>query len=100
MRIISIFFLSYDPSLTYGRVKAPALPTVIPHWVHYDKRCLNFTAFFKQPVYDNPEEKFRVRIVNIVYFLEDDSITVMEPRVQVNDGMNSKYSNVAEVVLS
>ncbi|CAH0600471.1 unnamed protein product [Chrysodeixis includens] len=78
--------VNYDPSLTYGRVKQPALPAVVPHWVHYDKRCLNFTAFFKQPVFDNPDEHYRVRIVNIVYFLEDDSITVMEPRVQ-NSGL-------------
>lgn len=74
---------SYDPSLTYGRVKQPALPAVVPHWVHYDKRCLNFTAFFKQPVYENPDESYRVRVVNIVYFIEDDTITVMEPRVKV-----------------
>lgn len=78
-----IMLSSYDPSLTYGRVKQPALPAVIPHWVHYDKRCLNFTAFFKQPVYENPDENFRVRVVNIVYFLEDDTLTVMEPRVKV-----------------
>ncbi|XP_023949094.2 EF-hand domain-containing protein 1-like [Bicyclus anynana] len=76
----------YDPSLTYGRVKQPALPAVIPHWVHYDKRCLNFTAFFKQPVYDNPDENYRVRVVNLVYFLEDDTMTVMEPRVK-NSGL-------------
>ncbi|KOB79135.1 putative EF-hand domain-containing protein, partial [Operophtera brumata] len=51
-------------------------------------RCLNFTAFFKQPVYDNPDENYRVRVVNLVYFLEDDSLTVMEPRV--NRGMIPK----------
>ncbi|XP_068629097.1 EF-hand domain-containing protein 1-like [Battus philenor] len=78
--------VNYDPSLTYGRVKQPALPMVIPHWVHYDKRCLNFTAFFKQPVYENPNENYRVRIVNIVYFLEDDTITVIEPRTR-NSGL-------------
>ncbi|XP_075982784.1 EF-hand domain-containing protein 1-like [Anticarsia gemmatalis] len=78
--------VNYDPSLTYGRVKQPALPAVVPHWVHYDKRCLNFTAFFKQPVFDNPDENYRVRVVNLVYFLEDDSMTVMEPRVR-NSGI-------------
>ncbi|VVC94190.1 unnamed protein product, partial [Leptidea sinapis] len=56
---------SFDPSLTYGRVKQAAPPAVIPHWVHYDKRCLNFTAFFKQPVYENPDEHYRIRVVNI-----------------------------------
>ncbi|XP_028038206.1 EF-hand domain-containing protein 1-like [Bombyx mandarina] len=78
--------INYDPSLTYGRVKQPALPAVVPHWVHYDKRCLNFTAFFKQPVFENPDENYRVRVVNIVYFLEDDSMTVMEPRIK-NSGL-------------
>ncbi|XP_052753824.1 EF-hand domain-containing protein 1-like [Galleria mellonella] len=78
--------VNYDPSLTYGRVKQPAMPAVVPHWVHYDKRCLNFTAFFKQPVYENPDENYRVRVVNIVYFLEDDTLTVMEPRVK-NSGL-------------
>lgn len=84
IRITNAPYSRYDPSLTYGRVKAAALPQVIPHWVHYDKRCLNFTAFFKQPVYDSPDEAFRVRIVNIIYFLEDDTMTVMEPRVRVS----------------
>ncbi|XP_022820957.1 EF-hand domain-containing protein 1-like [Spodoptera litura] len=78
--------VNFDPSLTYGRVKQPALPAVVPHWVHYDKRCLNFTAFFKQPVFDNPDESSRVRIVNMIYFLEDDTLTVMEPHVQ-NSGI-------------
>ncbi|XP_049888061.1 EF-hand domain-containing protein 1-like, partial [Pectinophora gossypiella] len=78
--------VNYDPSLTYGRVKQAALPAVIPHWVTYDKRCLNFTAFFKQGVYDSPVETYRVRLVNIIYFLEDDSMTVMEPRVR-NSGI-------------
>lgn len=64
-------------------MKQAALPAVIPHWVHYDKRCLKFTAFFKQPVFENPDENYRVRVVNIVYFLEDDTITVIEPRVKV-----------------
>ncbi|KAI5634772.1 DUF1126 PH-like domain-containing protein [Phthorimaea operculella] len=78
--------VNYDPSLTYGRVKQAALPQVIPHWVTYDKRCLNFTAFFKQPVYDSPDEQYRVRLVNIIYFLEDDTMTVMEPHVR-NSGI-------------
>ncbi|XP_037964332.2 EF-hand domain-containing protein 1 isoform X1 [Plutella xylostella] len=78
--------VNYDPSLTYGRVKQPALPQVIPRWVHYDQRCLNFTAFMKQPVFDSPDEAYRVRVVNIIYFLEDDTMTVMEPHVH-NSGL-------------
>ncbi|XP_045542556.1 EF-hand domain-containing protein 1 [Papilio machaon] len=78
--------VNYDPSLTYGRVKQPALPAVIPHWAHYDKRCLNFTAFFKQPVFESTDENYRVRIVNIIYFLEDDTLTVIEPKTR-NSGL-------------
>ncbi|XP_041973572.1 EF-hand domain-containing protein 1-like [Aricia agestis] len=78
--------LNYDPSLTYGRVKQSAPPAVIPHWVHYNKRCLNFTAFFKQPVFDDPLENYRVRVVNIIYFLEDDTLTVIEPKIR-NSGL-------------
>lgn len=78
-----MYYFSYDPSLTYGRVKQPALPAVIPHWAHYDKRCLKFTAFFKQPVFDSTDENYRVRIVNIIYFIEDDTLTVIEPKTRV-----------------
>lgn len=49
----------------------------------YDKKCLTFKAFFKQSVVESPLEHYRVRIVNIIYFLEDDTIVVMEPRIIV-----------------
>ncbi|XP_069689389.1 EF-hand domain-containing protein 1-like isoform X2 [Periplaneta americana] len=76
----------YDPSLTYGRVKEYAISQFIPHFVLYDKKCLTFKAFFKQSVFESPHEHYRVRQVNIIYFLEDDTITVMEPEVE-NSGM-------------
>uniref|UniRef100_A0A1B6DLI7 DM10 domain-containing protein n=1 Tax=Clastoptera arizonana TaxID=38151 RepID=A0A1B6DLI7_9HEMI len=46
------------------------------------KKCLTFHAFFKQSVVESPNEHYRVRHVNILYFLEDDTITVMEPPVK------------------
>ncbi|KAJ8980307.1 hypothetical protein NQ317_005228 [Molorchus minor] len=77
----------YDPSLTYGRTRSKALPQYLPHYVLYDKKCLTFRAFFKQSVVESPNEFYRVRQVNIIYFLEDDSITVMEPKIP-NSGLN------------
>lgn len=74
----------YDPSLTYGRVKSKPLPPFIPHYALYDQKCLTFKAFFKQSVVESPSEFYRVRPVNILYFLEDDTMTIMEPRVQVS----------------
>jgi len=73
----------FDPSLTYGRVKKHEVSQFIPHFVLYDKICLTFRAFFNQPVIESPLEHYRVRKVNILYFLEDDTITVMEPEVEV-----------------
>lgn len=74
----------YDPSLTYGRTRAAALPLFIPHYVHYDGKCLTFKAFFKQTVVESPDEHYRIRQVNLIYFLSDDTITVIEPRTPVS----------------
>uniref|UniRef100_A0A1Y1MUG1 DM10 domain-containing protein n=1 Tax=Photinus pyralis TaxID=7054 RepID=A0A1Y1MUG1_PHOPY len=73
----------YDPSLTYGRTRSAALPQYLPHFALYDQKCLTFKAFFKQSVVESPLEYYRVRKVNIIYFLEDDTITIMEPRIRV-----------------
>ncbi|XP_076253920.1 EF-hand domain-containing protein 1-like [Rhynchophorus ferrugineus] len=78
--------IRYDPSLTYGRCKTKPLPQFLPHYALYDQKCLTFKAFFKQSVVESPLEFYRVRPVNIIYFLEDDTITVIEPRVQ-NSGL-------------
>lgn len=74
----------YDPSLTYGRTRSLALPQFMPHFALYAQKCLTFKAFFKQSIHESPLEYYRVRQVNIIYFLEDDTITVMEPRILVS----------------
>ncbi|GBP70241.1 EF-hand domain-containing protein 1 [Eumeta japonica] len=81
--LVLYFCRSYDPSMTYGRVRQPAAPAVVPHWVHYDKRCLRFKAFMRQSVFENPDESYRTRFFDIFYFLEDDTMLVIEPRVKV-----------------
>lgn len=47
---------------------------------------LLFNAFFKQTVHESSKEYYRVRDVKIYYYLEDDSISVVEPRVE-NSGI-------------
>lgn len=47
---------------------------------------LRFYAYFKQTVHESPQEFYRVRPVVIYYYLEDDSIAVVEP-VRENSGM-------------
>lgn len=74
----------YDPALTYGRVKNQSVAPFRPHFVMYDKVVLTFRAFFKQSVPESNKEYYRVRNVNILYFMEDDSVTVIEPPILVN----------------
>ncbi|RZC42766.1 EF-hand domain-containing protein 1-like, partial [Asbolus verrucosus] len=77
----------YDPSLTYGRTKATPVQMFKPHYALFDQKCLTFKAFFKQGVVESPNEYYRVRHVNIIYFLEDDTITIMEPKIP-NSGID------------
>ena len=49
-------------------------------------QVLKFNAWYKQTVHESPNEHYRVRHVNIYYYLEDDSISVVEPHVE-NSGM-------------
>ncbi|XP_067014004.2 EF-hand domain-containing protein 1 [Anabrus simplex] len=78
--------LDFDPALTYGRTKERPLPIFVPHYVSYSGKCLTFNAFFKQSVFESPTEHYRVRKVNIMYYLEDDTICVMETPVE-NSGL-------------
>jgi hypothetical protein len=47
---------------------------------------LNFSAFFQEPVVEDPNENYRIRKCTIYYYLEDDTIHIMESRVQ-NSGI-------------
>lgn len=69
--------------LTYGRVKHAPVEPFRPHFVRYDKVKLTFKAFFKQSVPESGLEHYRIRFVNIMYFMDDDTMTVIEPKVEV-----------------
>lgn len=47
---------------------------------------LHFNAYFQQSVHEAPDEYFRIRDVKIFYYLEDDTISVLEPEIN-NSGM-------------
>ena len=74
----------YDPSLTYGRVQTYPYSQFVPMFAKYRGKCLCFKSFFKQSVHESPDETYRVRKVNILYYLEDDTIAVSEPIVKVS----------------
>lgn len=47
---------------------------------------LRFYAYFEENVLYSPEEDYRMRPVVIYYYLEDDSMCIIEPRVE-NSGI-------------
>ncbi|KFQ37188.1 EF-hand domain-containing protein 1, partial [Mesitornis unicolor] len=70
------------PTLTYGPAKQAAPPAFIPAHVAFDKKILKFDAYFQEDVPFSPEEHYRIHQVRIYYYLEDDSMTVIEPVVR------------------
>ncbi|KAF7989921.1 hypothetical protein HCN44_008595 [Aphidius gifuensis] len=51
----------------------------IPAWLVYSDQRLTFDAFFQEVVQE--KSSFRIRIVKIFFFLEDDTIKIVEPCV-------------------
>ena len=52
----------------------------VPAWVAFDGQVLRFYGYFKEPIFSSQQENFRVRHVTILFFLEDDTIQILEPR--------------------
>ncbi|NXV78152.1 EFHC2 protein, partial [Atlantisia rogersi] len=57
-----------------------------PVWVTFDKQVLSFDAYFEEEVPDKNQELYRVRHCKIYFYLEDDTIQVIEPQVK-NSGI-------------
>uniref|UniRef100_A0A8C3PHK5 EF-hand domain containing 1 n=1 Tax=Calidris pygmaea TaxID=425635 RepID=A0A8C3PHK5_9CHAR len=74
------------PTLTYGPAKQAPPSGFVPAHVAFDKKILKFDAYFQEDVPLSAEEHYRIRQVCIYYFLEDDSMSVIEPVVH-NSGL-------------
>ena len=73
---------NFNPTLTYGQMVQAPPEDFLPAHVGFDKKVLLFEGYFKQTVHESADEYYRVRPVKIYYYLEDDSIAVIEPAVQ------------------
>lgn len=73
----------YDPLLTYGIITRPQVPPFRPKFVLNDNIVLTFSGFFRQHIVELNRSYDRIRYVNVMYFMEDDTITVMEPPIMV-----------------
>ncbi|OHT05866.1 hypothetical protein TRFO_26209 [Tritrichomonas foetus] len=58
----------------------------VPAWVAFGSQVLRFYGYFKEPIFSSQEENYRVRHVTILFFLEDDTIQILEPR-EKNSGI-------------
>ncbi|NXG24521.1 EFHC1 protein, partial [Grallaria varia] len=74
------------PTLTYGPARKSAPPPFMPSYVAFDKQVLKFDAYFQEDVPVSADEHYRIRQVGIYYYLEDDSMCVIEPVVK-NSGL-------------
>lgn len=75
-----------QPSLTYGKAVPEPPKDFVPAHVAFDKKVLLFNAYFKQTLSESDKEYYRVRPVKIYYYLEDDSVSIVEPIVE-NSGI-------------
>ncbi|KAE8299783.1 EF-hand domain-containing family member C2 [Larimichthys crocea] len=51
----------------------------LPSWVAFDKQALCFEAYFQEAVLQSRDETYRIRKCKIFFYLEDDTIQVVEP---------------------
>ncbi|NWU99193.1 EFHC2 protein, partial [Upupa epops] len=58
-----------------------------PAWVAFDKQILSFDAYFEEEMPDKNPELYRIRRCKIYFYLEDDTIQVIEPQME-NSGIN------------
>ncbi|XP_067373326.1 EF-hand domain-containing family member C2 isoform X2 [Channa argus] len=58
----------------------------LPAWVAFDKQTLCFEAYFQEAVPEARDETYRIRKCHIYFYLEDDTIQVVEPEYK-NSGI-------------
>lgn len=70
----------------YGRVKSAPIQRFIPDFVKNDKIILTFSGYFRQQIAEpNGEKNYDlIRNVKVMYFMEDDTMSVIEPPIMVN----------------
>ncbi|KAL1441485.1 hypothetical protein MTO96_008457 [Rhipicephalus appendiculatus] len=78
-----------DDPYRHRRRRPTAFKNFLPNFAVNDKKVLHFQGYFREEVDNSPLEQYRVRPVDIFYFLEDDSISVREPK-QENSGLSQK----------
>ena len=85
--VLAIFLIlfSWNEKVAAGQSRPKSAPAFRPRFCFLDKKVLRFYAYFEEHAgLDDRAPEKRIRHVQILYHLEDDSISILEPRVQVN----------------
>jgi len=61
-------------------------PRIAPAWLKHEKQVLRFYGFFQESVSDRPDENCRYRNVSFMYYMEDGTMAMTEPKVE-NSGI-------------
>lgn len=54
---------------------------ITPSWIAYNQQVLSWKAYFLESVQDSSVENYRVRTVQVNYYLEDGTLSVEEPKI-------------------
>ena len=83
---------SWNEKVAAGQSRPKSAPAFRPRFCFLDKKVLRFYAYFEEHAgLDDRAPEKRIRHVQILYHLEDDSISILEPRVQVLSPIKRKF---------
>lgn len=77
--------LSYSQSVFQNPTGADVREKFEPTFVKLDKQVLRFYGYFQESVTESAKESFKIRKVIVMYYLDDSTIAITEPR-QMNSG--------------
>ena len=81
---------SWNEGIAAGQSRPKSAPAFRPRYCFLDKKVLRFFAYFEEVAgLDDRVPEKRIRHVHILYHLEDDSISILEPRVNVSSSKQS-----------
>lgn len=78
-----LHFYRFDPILTYRTLKRPNAKPFLPDFVVNNNVILSFDGFFRRHSYEEQSSFDRICYVKILYFMEDDTITILGPSINV-----------------
>ena len=78
-------YSNFGPPKT-ERPERPVKYTARDRWFKLDRQVLRWYLFFKEAVFESPEENYRVRKCVLYWYLASDTIEIIEPKTS-NSGM-------------